>query len=43
MALAIPISTSFLGHTIIRLGIFGFFDENQVQDFWDFLISTGTN
>ena len=42
MALAIPISTSFFGHTIIPLGIFGFFAENQCQDFWEFLISTGT-
>ena len=41
MALAVAISTSFFGHTI-PLGIFGFFVENQSQDFWDFLISTVT-
>ena len=33
MALAVPISASFFGHTIIPLGIFGFFAENQCQDF----------
>ena len=41
MALAVAVSASFLGHTI-PLEIFGFFDENQIQDFSDFLISTGT-
>ena len=41
MGLAVAISTSFFGHTI-PLGIFGFFAENQCQDFCDFLISTGT-
>ena len=35
MALAVAISTSFIGHTI-QLGIFAFFAENQNQDFWDF-------
>ena len=32
---------NFFRHTV-PLGIFGFFAENQIQDFSDFLISTGT-
>ena len=34
--LAVAVSDIFFGHTI-PLGIFGFFVENQSQDFWDFL------
>ena len=37
LALVVAVSASFFGHTI-PLGIFGFFAENQSQDFWDFLI-----
>ena len=37
MALVVTVSARFFGHTI-ALGIFGFFAENQSQDFWDFLI-----
>ena len=35
--LAVAVSAIFFSHTI-PLGIFGFFAENQSQDFWDFLI-----
>ena len=34
-SLNVAVSASFIGHTV-PLGIFGFFDENQCQDFWDF-------
>ena len=33
MVLVIAVSASFIGHTI-ALGIFGFFAENQSQDFF---------
>ena len=36
LALAVAVSASFFGHSI-PLGIFGFFAENQSQDFVDFL------
>ena len=33
---AVAVSASFFGYTI-PLGIFGFFAQNQIQDFWVFL------
>ena len=37
MALVVAVSASFFGHTI-ALVTFGFFAENQSQNFWDFFI-----